>query len=353
MNDRAPAQLGFIASFARLIADHVRACEHDHLAVLDVLGLPEEDDGKRPAWVSAQQITDALHLASRLCQDPHIGLTIGQQVRPATMGALGYALISCAELEDGLAMFERLQSMVCTQVRSEHRLKGEYLESTLHALGGVPADTHLWSFAMVSRLAFARWVLGRHLVPAEIWMPCPPPSDPAPLQNFVGGPIVFHAPFARERLPATWLHLPNPNADAGLHRVMNALTQQQWAQQVQTSDQLLALLRQKIGHGIQQGVLPLLDQLAPDIEAALGLSSRQLQRRLAEQGLSFKDMVEQVRREQVLHELRDTRLPIAEIARRAAYAEVSSMHRAVRRWTGLTPLAVRQGQAAQDDALSP
>jgi AraC-like DNA-binding protein len=352
MNDRAAAPLGFIASFARLIAAHVRACEHDHRPVLALLGLPE-DDGKGPAWVTAQQITDALHVAAHLCQDPHIGLTIGQQVRPATMGALGYALISCTELEDGLAMFERLQSMVCTQVRAEHRLKGDCLESTLLTLGGVPDDTHLWSFAMVSRLAFSRWVLGRHLVPLELWMPCPAPADLGPLQHFVGAPIVFNAPFARERLPAAWLSLPNPNADAGLHRVMNALTQQQWAQLAQTSDNLLALLRQKITQGIQQGVLPLLDQLAPEVEAALGLSSRQLQRRLAEQGLSFKDMVEQVRREQVLHELRDTQLPMADIARRAAYAEVSSMHRAVRRWTGLTPLAVRQGQAPQDDALSP
>lgn len=344
MNDRALTPLGFNVSYARLVADHVRACELDHLAVLAMMGLPEADSDHSPRWVTAQQITQALHLAARLCQDPDIGLTIGQQVRPANMGTLGYAMISCTELQDGLAMFERLQSMICTQVRAEHRLSGEWIESSLHTLGGVPPDTHMWTFAMVSRLAFARWVLGRHLVPDQIWMPCPSPADPTPLLAYVGAPITFNATLARERIPASWLQLPNPNADPGLHRVMNALTQQQWAQQGQAPDQLLALIRQGIVQSLQQGELPLLDKLSLDVEDALHLSPRQLQRRLAEQGLTFKDLVEQVRREQVLHELRDTHLPLADVARRAAYAEVSSMHRAVRRWTGLTPIAVRQGR---------
>lgn len=113
------------------------------------------------------------------------------------------------------------------------------------------------------------------------------------------------------------------------------------------------MLRQAISRALRQGELPLLDQLALDIEDALGLSSRQIQRRLADHGLTFKALIEDVRRAQVLAELRDTPLSLAEIARRAAYAEPSSMHRAVRRWTVQTPLAVRQGQAAQDDALSP
>jgi AraC-like DNA-binding protein len=84
--------------------------------------------------------------------------------------------------------------------------------------------------------------------------------------------------------------------------------------------------------------------LAEGLDSLLGMSPRQLQRRLADQGLSFKDEVEAVRRQQVLHELRHTNLPLVEVATRAAYAEPSSMHRAVRRWTGQTPAEVRQGQ---------
>jgi len=347
-------QPGFNVSYARLVADHVRARDRDHRPVLAAMGLDETDSEHSPRWVPARHLADALHLAATLCADPDIGLSMGQQVRPANMGSLGYTLISCADLQDGLAMFERLQSLVCTQLRAEHRIKGTLIESELVALGDVPRDTHLWTFAMVSRLAFARWVAGRRLTPQAVWLPCPAPANPQPLRDYMGCDIHFDAPHGGERVPAEWLQLPNPHADPQLHRVMSAMTDQQWAQHGQDQAQLMAILRRSVLASLQQGALPLLDRLSPDLEAELGLSSRQIQRRLAEHGLSYKDLVEQVRKDQVLHELRHTDLSLTEVAQRAAYAEVSSMYRAVRRWTGLTPTAVRQGHPAENpDPISP
>lgn len=346
---RGMSPIGFNASYARLVADHVRAQDHDPAPVLAALGLPAQGGtmGDITDWVSARKLTEALHIAREVCADPHLALRVATQVRPANMGSLGYALISCSDMHDGLAMFERLQALVCTEVRAEHRLKGEHIETRLQPVGGdVPPDTDLWIFTMMSRLAFARWVAGRHLVPEEIRLPCPAPEDAGPLLAYVGGPVVFEADTAGERVPAAWLQLPNPHADPHLHRVMSTLTQQQWALHGQKAEQLLPLLRQAIARQLQLGELPLLETLSVDIEDALGLSARQIQRRLAEQALSFKDLVEDVRRQQVLAELRDTTLPLVDIARRAAYAEVSSMHRAVKRWTGLTPLAVRQAGGA-------
>lgn len=343
------AQLGFNVSYARLVVDHVRALDLNPAPVLAALGLPDADgdadsqaDGA-PAWIPSQRLTRALHLAAGLCGEPHIGLRIGQQVRPANMGPLGYTLISCTDLEDGLALFERLQTLVCTEMRAIHQFQGDRIVSRIETLGDVPRDTQLWTFTMVSRLAFARWVAGRPLVLDHLWLPCPAPSDPGPLLDYVGGPVRFDAPHASECAPAAWLHLPNPHADPHLHRLMSAMTDQQWTRQAQDGTCLIAVLRQHIASRLQTGQLPLLEDISPEVQANLGLSLRQLQRRLAEQKLSFKDMVEQVRRDQVLHELRHTTLSLADVAQRAAYAEASSMHRAVRRWTGLTPLAVRQG----------
>lgn len=259
-------------------------------------------------WVPATRLSAALARAGEICDDPHTALRIAQQVRPANMGALGYTLISCDEFENGLAMFERLQSLVCTQLRSMHRLQGDRIVSQFDTLGEVPRDTALWTFAMASRLAFARWVSGRHLVLDGVWLPCPAPADEQPLRDWYGCPVHFDATEASEQAPVAWLELPNPHADAHLHRIMSAVTDRQWARLTQDGSRLAAVLRQHIVARLQAGTLPLLEDVAPEVEADLGLSLRQLQRRLSEQDLSFKDLVEQVRR-----------------------------------WTGLTPLAVRQG----------
>jgi AraC-like DNA-binding protein len=336
--------LGFAASYARLVADHVRALDLDARPVLSALGLPASATPESDAqlWVPAARLSQALSLATTLCQDPHTPWRIAQQVRPANMGPLGYTLISCEAFDNGLALFERLQGLVCTQLRSVHRIQGDRLVSQLDPLGDVPRDTGLWLFAMASRMAFARWVSGRHLVLDGVWLPCPAPADPGPLQAWYGCPMHFDAPVASEQAPLGWLTLPNPHADAQLHRLMSAVTNQQWARLAQAGSGLASALRQHIADRLQSGQLPRLEDIAPEIEADLGLSARQLQRRLADQSLSFKDLVEEVRRDQVLHELRHTELPLGEVAQRAAYAEPSSMHRAVRRWTGQTPLAIRQ-----------
>ena len=202
-------------------------------------------------------------------------------------------------------------------------------------------------------LAFARWVAGRHLVPFEVRLPCPAPLDPAPLAAFMGCPVHYDAPQASERGPADWLSLPNPNADPQVHTVMSAMTDQQWQRASEASNQLVGPLRQLIAHQLQHGTVPTLDTLAEQIDTVMGISARQLQRRLAEQSLNFKDLVEDVRRQQVLQDLRHTTLPLAAVAERAAYAEPSSMHRAVRRWTGLTPAAVRSQHALQGDQRGP
>ena len=350
--DTAP--LGFAASYARLVVDHVRAQDLDALPVLAALGLSDDDLAADPAtsprWVPAWRLAEALAIAARLCRDPHTALRIAQQVRPANMGALGYTLISCAAFENGLALFERLQGLICTEVRAVHVLQGERIRSRLEPLGKVPRDTGLWTFALATRLAFARWVSGRALVLDEVWLPCSPPADTGPLSAYFGCPLHFDADMASELAPAAWLNLPNPHADPQMHRLMGAVTDQQWAQKAQDGGALVAVLRQHIAARLQAGRVPLLDDVAPEVEATLGSSPRQLQRRLAEQGLTFKDLVEQVRRDQVLAELRDTALPLSEIAQRAAYAEASSLHRAVRRWTGLTPLAVREGRPLPPDA---
>jgi AraC-like DNA-binding protein len=68
----------------------------------------------------------------------------------------------------------------------------------------------------------------------------------------------------------------------------------------------------------------------------LGSSARTLQRRLRAEGTSFARVLDELRHELALEELaRQT--PLAEIAARLGYADVSAFHHAFRRWTGSSP----------------
>ena len=74
-----------------------------------------------------------------------------------------------------------------------------------------------------------------------------------------------------------------------------------------------------------------------EVANALDLSVRTLQRRLAEHGLVYSELVEQTRVDLARELLRNPDLRIREIASEAGYAESSHFTRAFRRVTGITP----------------
>ena len=75
---------------------------------------------------------------------------------------------------------------------------------------------------------------------------------------------------------------------------------------------------------------------------ALQMSTRTLQRRLAERGLDYSSLIEQVRfakaREMILQ-----RIKISEVAARVGYGDPGSFTRAFERWSGISPLKYRAG----------
>jgi AraC-type DNA-binding domain-containing proteins len=79
---------------------------------------------------------------------------------------------------------------------------------------------------------------------------------------------------------------------------------------------------------------------SPDMFAVardLGMSERTLQRRLTDEGTSFKQLLSQVRHERALEYLADPRLDIKEVAFLIGYGDQNSFYRAFRLWEGITP----------------
>lgn len=79
----------------------------------------------------------------------------------------------------------------------------------------------------------------------------------------------------------------------------------------------------------------------PAIASELGLSDRTLQRRLTEEGTSFKHLLTKVRHEQAKEYLADPSLDIKEVAFLIGYEDQSSFYRAFHLWEGTTPLKWR------------
>jgi AraC-like DNA-binding protein len=76
-----------------------------------------------------------------------------------------------------------------------------------------------------------------------------------------------------------------------------------------------------------------------DVADALGLSTRTLRRRLADEDASYQGVLDEVRESLAERMLATGRLTVEDVAQRLGYAEASSFIHAFKRWKGTTPAA--------------
>ena len=77
------------------------------------------------------------------------------------------------------------------------------------------------------------------------------------------------------------------------------------------------------------------------VARAMAMHPRTLQRRLQQEGTSFDELRDHIRRETVEHYLCHTNMPISQVAGMVGYSEQAILSRSCRRWFGQSPRAVR------------
>src|SRR5258708_17488730 len=82
-----------------------------------------------------------------------------------------------------------------------------------------------------------------------------------------------------------------------------------------------------------------------EIAANLHMSPRNLQRKLQQEGSSYQQLAESVRKSLAIHYLNQGDYPIKEVSYLLGYHELSAFSRAFKKWTGQTPQQFRKSPA--------
>lgn len=78
-----------------------------------------------------------------------------------------------------------------------------------------------------------------------------------------------------------------------------------------------------------------------EVANALHLTPQTLRRRLKDEGASFQEIKDNLRRDLAIHYLNTSEYSVQEIAELLGFAETSNFHRAFKKWTGSTPRKYR------------
>lgn len=151
----------------------------------------------------------------------------------------------------------------------------------------------------------------------------------------LGCPVAFDAPWYGVRISERAYHAEIKNHDPGLQTLLAQFAQPLLAGAPPTSPAAPAV--RAIRRLVDRGEPVTVDLVAKELH----VSRRTLQRQLADAGTSVRGELEHARKDAAIQLLQTSRATIAEIAMRLGFSDASQFTRAVRRWTGATPKALR------------
>jgi AraC-like DNA-binding protein len=189
---------------------------------------------------------------------------------------------------------------------------------------------------MTFLLRVFRHTTGQQLVPERVSMMHVRPTIAPELAHFFGGRVAFGSDFDEIVLPSGAGDLHLVNADPYLNKII-----------VKDCEAVLAERRSNAGPfriRVENAIAPLLPHAsarASVIAQALGMSERTMGRKLAQEGSSFTEILQQLRSEMAVRYVEDPSLPISRIAWLLGFEEVSSFSNAFKRWTGKSPRRMR------------
>ena len=136
-------------------------------------------------------------------------------------------------------------------------------------------------------------------------------------------------------IPAEVLDLPSVNPDPALIAILDRYTSERLARSPRTNS-LADHVRSALAAALDDGEVQ-----ASRVATRLKMSARTLHRGLAAEGTSFGELLAALRQELAARHLAEDRVSIGEIAFLLAFSELTSFHRAFKRWTGRTPAEFR------------
>lgn len=275
-------------------------------------------------------------VASTGCQ--HLGLLVGQRASLQSLGLVGSLVKYSPDVGTALRSLVRFFHLHTRGAQATLSVDGQlaYFGYQIDQPGTKGAD-QVGDGALAAMLNIMRSLCGPGWKPSQVTLAHRKPENVEPFRRYFLAPLIFDAEQYSLVFLAEWLAYRLPVDDPELRRqLMEQINAIEAHHRDSFPEQVRSVLRTAL----------LTDcAYADHIASLFSIHRRTLNRRLNEDGMSFKDLVEQERYEIARHTLLDTDLQVAEVAALLGYADASAFTRAFRRWSGTTPAEWRRSGA--------
>lgn len=319
-----------------LFVSHARARRVDPTPILRRLDLCpdlDRDEISTLPLATMRRLCDELAEAAR---DPFFGFDVARNAPRGAYGLLEFVVRAAPNLATALQLFIRWVRVVNSALVPETIEDGGRFALQLHVRSDPSClGRQANEFVVALLIGLAREMTGEAIAPRRVWLAHPRPSEVEPLIAGLGTDrILFGATVIGIEMDATQLAQPIVSCDAALYAFLHRMLVET-AERERPNAQFDAL-RARIRDHLNDGE-PKIEEIA----AELHVSVRSLQRKLADRGTSFREVVDEVRKELARRLLDDDAHTLGDVAMQLGYSDVRAFARAWKRWTGRPPGASR------------
>ncbi|HEX5659076.1 MAG TPA: AraC family transcriptional regulator [Polyangiales bacterium] len=318
----------------------------DTSSVLEGLSLTEDALSDVRGRLPIADFEVLVERAIALRADPGFGLTLARNAPANMLQILGLMLLSSRTLRDAFALLTRYSELTADGISYTLAEHGQQATFTFHCPIGVDTTSRFAAdFTLVTVLRVCQHFFGGVADgPLRVLFEHEAPTYRDRYEPLFGCPVAFGQRSNALVFPQAILDQVQFHADSTVNAALCQMGDQvlsELSRPRSLSDRIRVLLQ---ANGALASVDP--SRLARGV----GLTRRALRRRLAAEGTSLSDLVDEARCKVACEELRRSG-SIETVAERVGYSERSAFHRAFKRWTGQTPIEYARGNHAPNVAV--
>lgn len=300
---------------------------------IPVASLDDED-----LLIPLRSYVQLLHHAATVLHCPQFGLKLGHRQDIGIFGPLAVAIQHSRTVGEALEctsrwVFVQSQSVAltviphCRSAKDLTELRFEILDR------GVGGATQFVDQSLAVLDAIARHLGGSRYRLRAVALDHAPSGPLTAYRQIFGAPIRVAQPKASLFFDNDLLGVALRTTDDLVSRIASDYLDSHFARPDQS---VVTRVRQILARTIGAATLS-----RERVASLIGLHPRTLQRHLAQEGVSFEEMRDEIRKTSALRYLTGTRLSMSEIAQLVGLSQGSALTRACRRWFRATPQMIR------------
>lgn len=289
--------------------------------------------------IPAQSMCDILEISAEQLVCPDFALRLSQLQGVSMLGVVGLVVQQAATVGEALQLLQRYLHI--------HSQAGSMQLETQNGLVQLNYTPHydyhgrnrqLIDLTLGVGMNILSLFAGKTFRAKAIYFSYQAPADLRTHHKLFHAPMQFNSEQNRVLLDKKTLELPlQSDAPELLGFIDGYLAQLESAAPARLEEKVELLIRQLIHTG---------DCNLGSTANLLDIHPRTLQRRLAQRGTSFQQLLDQARKQMALRYLQETEISITQLSQMLGFAEVSIFSRVFRGWMAMSPsqFIIRQGQ---------